>query len=296
MKHSLRFSLIAVLLLLCMGRIGYSQTSDKGLLQYQFPLLSEYPPLSLGMSYDVLVAYIFADSMGRSVPGDSIIPLEYTMRYSDTLQQAAKYEYEADDYNPVQFFQWKYTDPTHRYWVSPGIHGAGPSVANEIQSIVKNTFPDTGETAMLLYADYIADVVVNSTVEGYDSSAAPGAVHDVKVTCTVLDPIKGQVLPACIPDPPPSLSGVIKNGSFKTQTAMGGCLQFEYCLEWNRMGPNLNMSDTNSLGNTANGRRWVHLDSEYIVFPEFGYNGGASHYNLGGCTETHIMTLDLAKT
>ncbi len=288
MKHSLRFSLIAVLLLFCMGRTGYSQTSYEGLLQYQFPMLSTYPPLSLGMSFDVLEAYIGADSICRSLPVDNVNPLQWSMGYSDTLKEAARYMYEADDYDPVQFFQWKYTDPTHRYTIPPGIPGAWPgAIVNAVNADIQRLFPDTGETGYLCEVDYIADVTVTATYEGYDSSAV-GAHNSVKVTCTVLDPIKGQVLPTCIPDPPSPSNGALKNKKYKTANATGGCLQFEYSLEWNRMSNLLSMSDTNSLG-SADGRRWVQLDSEYIIFPEFLYTGGGTLGTLGGGTDvSHV--------
>lgn len=249
-----------------------AQPSYGGLLVYRFPLLTTFPPVTPDMPEDVRRTYLFGDSIARTI---GIMEEEHEKRqltYSDSLKQAVRYLFEANDYDPVTFFQWKTTRAPNRYkQLTPG------AFVQDMQNASMYVFPDSGRTGVMVSADYIAVVHVDSTREGIDSTAA-FARHSIKVSTTVLDKIKGQRLPNC-------------NPAEGAGAGSGNCLHFEYALEWYRHqfvvvpsdtipGDSLNkyrhtqpfisiLPDT-SLGDST-GRRWIHQDSNYVVFLSLGW-------------------------
>src|ERR1700733_2244513 len=86
-----------------------------GPLEYSFPKMTYFPPLSIGMPFDVMIGYIYLDSVARTVPM-SVIDSAFgdyrsstklgAIGYSDTLRYLAKYFYEVDDYDPIRFSQY----------------------------------------------------------------------------------------------------------------------------------------------------------------------------------------------
>ena len=103
-----------------------------------------------------------------------------------------------------------------------------------------------------------------------------------KVTCNILDLIKGQVIPECIPDTFP----IAFHG--KSQPLSGSspsCIQFEYRLEW----PRINHGDVISNEDSTfviNGHPWIQLDSEYIVYlylHNLGYDTVNSYATISPC-------------
>jgi len=245
------------------------------------------------MSLDVLLSYIYGDSIARKfyqVPFNNMLN---GIGYSDTLRYAAKYLYEIDDYNPIKFYTWCTTDPTHRYYKplpfgTIGMISPSTITSGLLQQISK-TFPDSGKTAFLCSSNYIADVEVNYTVEGADTPTTGRIIPLAKVTCTVLDTIKGQVLPNCIPDP--GVPEVIKHEGEKIASGLGGCLQFEYIIDLARWGNWVKPDSTNKLGDMTTGARWIQPDSEYIVFLNFMYERSTSDTShvYAACQPMHNM-------
>ncbi|HZV13327.1 MAG TPA: hypothetical protein VFA55_08930 [Candidatus Kapabacteria bacterium] len=234
------------------------------MLRYKLPYLTSYPPLNSGMPFDVMVGYIYGDSLARYAGLKATDNAIANMYYADTIRELAKYMYELDDYNPVNFYLWGRTDPLRRFkWISP--------MYVRIQSCerMETVFPDSLRTADISWADYIADVHVNYTIEGVDFGSPGLRLHPVKVDCTVLDPIKGQVFPPPIPDNIYSAHEVKHQGS-STVSIPGDTIQFEYTMEWDRTnhGEDALFGDS-TLGNIKTGARWIQPDSEYIVFLSF---------------------------
>lgn len=270
--------LMLVLVSLSVGVCQFHHQPYTGLLEYQFPHLTSYPPVILGMPTDVSLAYFYCDFEARtkSLKWDDSITKNAT--YSDSLRQAAKYIYELVDYDPVLYYQWCTTSPSAHYY-----RAAGPGIYPiKLCQRMLQVYPDTGRAATICTADYIADVIVDHTVEGIDTTAIL-AQHGVKVSCVVLDTIKGKHLPDCISDYIYSNKNKINRGNHTT--TVGGCLQFEYALEWTRVNPVFKLAgqvDSN-LGNYSTGVRWVQPDSEYIVFLQFVMTGTDSNYTYTAC-------------
>jgi len=70
-----------------------------GSLEYQIQLPSNYPPLQTGMPYDIMLGYVYFDSLTRAFTYDSLMSIIPLLNYSDTLKYAMKYLYKLDDYD-----------------------------------------------------------------------------------------------------------------------------------------------------------------------------------------------------
>ncbi|HZV12157.1 MAG TPA: hypothetical protein VFA55_03010, partial [Candidatus Kapabacteria bacterium] len=220
------------------------------------------------MPFDVYEAYEYGDLASRTYYMHQVDSIMAKMYYADTLKEAARFLYETIDYDPIRYYVWGAGSPrfTYKQGNEPGYIGL------QLQQRIQKIFPDSSRTADIIYAYYIADVIVDHTVEGVDSSTPYQKLHDVKVTCIVTDTIKGRVFPPCISDNDRSVKRVKHQGS-ATASVSGGCLQFEYTLEWNRLhnaGSDADIIGGDStLGNYSTGARWIYPDSEYIVFLGF---------------------------
>jgi len=279
----LGFCSLAFLLIATHPSKIHGQSTFHGLIHFHFPQLTSNPPITTGMPYDVLMTYIYVDSLCRNVYGNTIDSVINQMG-NPYMSYVAKYLYETVDYDPVRFYQWRWTDLGNRY-VHTSLHnGASPGFINSevgMRIHQKNIFADSQKTELFLQADYIADVQVNYTVEGSHPGAFGLPLHMVKVTSTVLDPIKGQVLPDCTPDPGvPIIKEKQQEG--KIADATGGCLQFQYAYNWLRLGMGLNRQDSlgnyytivndSTFGDSVTGYRWIQPDSEYIVLLSLTYD------------------------
>jgi hypothetical protein len=89
------------------------------MFQIQYPIIRSIPPISTDMPYDVLLSYIYLDSLIRFTTQsqtDSMIKSRTSL--NDTLKNTIKYLYKLQDYNPIIFKQ--YWDEVRRYHVSSG--------------------------------------------------------------------------------------------------------------------------------------------------------------------------------
>lgn len=242
-----------------------------GMLEYRFPFLTKSAPVSNSTSFDVFIAHEQAELSSQHPWLTNIDNIIDGMNYGDSIKLAAKYFYEIADCDPVTYYRWTRSDPSEGRKIGVGYFGV------QLWERILDVYPDSARTAILCSSDYIADVVVNRTMEGVDSSSPNSLLHPVRVTCTVLDSIKGKVFPQCIPYGS-SPAGTLHRGS-KHKNNSGACLQFEYALEWQpyqSISSDVFLGGDNALGNIQTGARWVELDSEYIVFLEFVYLGNDS--------------------
>lgn len=234
-------------------------------VQFQYSVLTNYPPLSTGMPFDVLIGYIYLDSIVRTVPPHSVDSFYKQLGYSDTLRRVVKYIYEMEDFDPIKFSQ--YIDAHlvgYKTQVPIGI------IQRIFKSIKKN-YPDSLKTTQLLYsADYILDVRADWVATTYDS-ARPVFHNSTSVECSVLDTIKGRRWPACIFD-----STIAYHGKIQPLSAPS-CIEFDYLPDWSR-NEHVDALPTDS-GLTLNGHTWIERDSEYIVFLQLYDLGRDSTYN-----------------
>ncbi|MBS1538467.1 MAG: hypothetical protein JST20_12050 [Bacteroidetes bacterium] len=204
--------------------------TTKAMFQIKYPIINNIPPITTGMPFNILLSYIYLDSLMRSVKDSATnewIKTSASMA-NDTLAGAAKILYELKDYNPIIYTQYSDEITRHQKRISSssipkfrlknGYKSDTASISypryeryiNHLGSMeeilaekIRSIFPDSSRNAMvaMLYSDYILKVhIVNidSTINlyrppGYDSS------YRYRVTAEVLDTLKGKVFQT-IPD------------------------------------------------------------------------------------------------
>ncbi len=255
-----------------------AQIVDSGsVLFLNTPRLQSFPPLNTGMPLDVLIGYIYLDSL-RKQNSNSVKDFIVMMGNSDTLRHVLKYLYEIDDYDPIKLMNYLRTSPAPRtrYYES-----SGEAIRDGILWHTADVLPDTERTAMICYADVIARIVVTGLESRYDSVRGSAFPNQVIVSSQVIDTIKGHVLPSCS-----DIYSTQKKGS--KPLTLPNCLPFSYSPQEHLSGLNgdvdfgLRHTMTDSLGNP-----WVKLGGEYIAFLSF--------YLVGGDSLSIYYTVDLPK-
>jgi hypothetical protein len=229
-----------------------------GPLVLQFPILTLRPPVTTDMPLDVLLGYIFADSLARSVPTAESASLINNLTESDTLQHALRYYYLMDDYDPVRFFQWRGWSTNGTYMTPPGW------LCYSLMRRAYEIIPNARKIMPIHDADIIAHVLVHSVYQKTDTSARFARTAEL-VTCEIIDPIKGNRIPYC--KSYDGTSDLDEEVLISHPALLGSCLQFDYRLEWSRVGDAEAFSDT-SFGSPS-GEQWIKTNHEYIVFLQF---------------------------
>ncbi len=248
-----------------------SQVNSTIGLQISVPVIESFPPLSMGMPLDVLLGYIYYDSLSRTMPRLSIDSFARGLTNSDTLAYAIKYLYEMDDYDPITFRQWlKLTPSIGHYKTSPGY------IYSKFAAVASTIIPDTERTAMLCGSDFIAHVRISS-LQDYDDSARSDLQNEVIVSCQVLDTIKGNVYPPC---PETSTLPVRSPGLL----SVGECLQLVYSPSSPRSaaGGDVLYGWMPRLQDSS-GNPWIALGQEYIAF--------LSIISLGNDSSNYVLTI-----
>lgn len=231
-----------------------------GGLIYKFPQLTHIPPLLENLPLEIQHAYKRYDNLIQSTPYHKFNAFVKTLGYQDdTLFHMIKYIYGIVDYNPIKFKL--YADA--RDWRK--IYRLSPGEVEEplIRQIRKHSSQATVDES-LIRAHIIARALVTDTATTVDPGAG-WAKTEHRITCTLIDPIKGKVLPALDYDATITSGAYFKKflqSETTEQPAVPGAqFKFQYRLEWrrtdNEFGPKL--AD-------ANGVPWVIKGREYIVF------------------------------
>lgn len=227
------------------------------------------PPLSTGMSLDVLLGYIFTDSLAHSTPYMTFHGRCKNLTWSDTARYAVKYLYEMADYDPMRLVSWN-GSYNHRTQCPPGV------AIYEFMNRVRAISPDTGRTSVLLESSYILHVRARSTTTSIDTTAHVARTA-VVVTCDVLDTIKGRVFPPCLSS---NLSAHGDRSSIASvATSAGNCIQFDYRLEWRLTNKTERLVSTDSTLVDDYGNQWIQPNEEYIVLLDLVGLGSDSVYN-----------------
>ncbi len=244
--------------------IGRYPSSDP--IQFQYTVLTSTPPLSTGMPFDVLIGYIYLDSIVRTVPLNTVDSFYKQLGYSDTLRQAVKYIYEMNDFDPIIFEQYVYSQRIRTKSNYPN------DILKKIYTCIKKKYPDSLKTTLLLYsADYILDIKADWVSTIIDTTRPAFFSNSIVTECEVLDTIKGKHRPGCIFD-----SLTAKHGIAQPQS-VSSCLEFSYLPNWSRT-EHVDALPADS-GLVLNGRDWIQKDSEYIVFLQLSDLGRDSTYN-----------------
>jgi hypothetical protein len=232
----------------------HSHVPDIG-LKYPIPFPRNYPPINKSMPLDVLLGYIYSDSIARNldVPSGQVDSVIFRLCYSDTLKYALKYLYEMIDFDPVSFCQFLSRPKTSTY------RRHSPNAC--IQSLFGRAAavcPDSGVTSWLCKVSAIMDITVTDTTTIIDPARTSLNKLGI-VQATINDIIKGQSMPSC------DFSHLAEKGENRPLAGIGGCLNFEYQLNW--------QSEINAPGFVYNpatlydsaAGTWVKKGSEYIA-------------------------------
>jgi hypothetical protein len=210
--------------------------------QYQFPIITSIPPLSISMPFNVLLSYIYTDSLLRFAHSRPLMKrISAWNSLNDTLKWMAYGDYVMSDYNPIVFKQYKQetlnwqivnTDirSNSKFDTLPDIVGKYNAVYSDIKSLldikIAEVLPDSDARAImsLLTCDYILKIKVisiDSMIDKLSSGSFPGSYY-YRVTAIVYDTIKGKVLP-----PPPTNETFAKHEKL-LDTSNEHLIQFGY--------------------------------------------------------------------
>jgi len=217
--------------------------STTAMYQHQFPIIRSIPPLSITMPFNVLLSYIYTDSLLRFANGKTLknrISAWNTL--NDTLKWMVYADYTMSDYNPIIYSQ--YWEETANWRISnssirttypgdtlPKLTGKYNASFNSIKPILDvktaEVMPNQSEAQAimsLLTCNYILKIkviAIDSMIDKLSSNSFPGSYY-YRVTAIVYDTIKGKVLP-----PQPSESSIRKNEKVLT-TSEDHLIQFGY--------------------------------------------------------------------
>jgi hypothetical protein len=173
-------------------------------LAYEFDYLKQYPPYSLDMPYDVLLAYVALDSISYYSNAYAAKLFLDRQTFNDTLKTIMKYYYKMVDFDPVRYQE-------SRIYNDPNIHSIsiGMSLERYIESTVKEISPFSKIDYPLIRSNYILHVKVKGIIDESDSSRPFPISSFYQIKCQILDTIKGKRIP--LMHFPANQGGIINN-------------------------------------------------------------------------------------
>jgi hypothetical protein len=213
------------------------------------------------MPLEILMSYIYLDSLVRSVNvmDDSWQQMVARLGYSDTLKQYMKYLYKLTDYDPVNFHNYLFYGPVFAGYYKNTDRGG---VVNDLLARAGTVISDSGGLlAALTKVDVIVHVYVNDTEQVWYTGGE--AIH---AHCSIIDPIKGQILPSCNSDFRRA-SGAKSKG---TLAVKGDCFEFEYGR------PGESRIQEQGMYTSKRAVPWVTPGNEYVIFASYQSRGGDS--------------------
>lgn len=194
--------------------------STTAMFQHQFPIIRSIPPLNTSMPLDVLISYIYLDSLFRSPLSATLEErLESWTTLNDTLTYAAKALFTLKDYNPIIFNQyadeasWRTGSDSgltqkvdgkeyESQYIAAKYHSYLNNfeylIPNKIYEILKsdtNTIKLAKAYYATLYADYILRVKIIS-IDSTINKLSPLGKKRYNVTAQIVDTISGKAIPS----------------------------------------------------------------------------------------------------
>lgn len=206
--------------------------------------------LTSDMPYEVMIGYILADSIVKHLPGVGITEdlIKQIGRNSDTMAYILKYLYLLADYDPIRYQSFLMASDKDVFEMK----NTGTNVLQQIAERMKGD-----PRIRYIISSYILHVKVDKT-EFIDSSGGHLCSKKDVAYCTVLDTIKGQILPNLN-------TAILSNGQNKYNKNSENTIipqrtefVFSYCHQWNR-------SDNHYI-TIPIGASWIKPNREYIIF------------------------------
>jgi hypothetical protein len=229
--------------------------STNAMFQVKYPIIRSIPPLSTGMPVNILLYYVYLDSLLRFTSfsqTDDIINNFTTL--NDTLKGAANVLYQLKDYNPIIFAQYaaevshyrrralndtlemnaiysngyRTDTATTQYPRYPKYLNNLLFLSDNIAVKTKDNLPDTLRNSIfaMLFSDYILKIKVLSIDSMPNLLIADPADRDYRyrVTAEVLDTLKGKVFNSTLININPTMINHDNESTIQTSTI----IKFEY--------------------------------------------------------------------
>jgi len=192
--------------------LWYDSTTQ--MFQQTFPIIRNIPPINTGMPFDILLSYIYLDSLLKYSNNHTLDSMLNTINYSnDTLKYALKYLYRLVDYYPVIFNQYAnevnfYQNRGQRKIKIIGDNGdtlsptVGPYSVNliKLRSKIEEKFKDVflGQSKLAYYSMFLADYILRVHIINIDSMLCKNVsstYYRYNVTASIIDTLKGKIIP-----------------------------------------------------------------------------------------------------
>jgi len=262
MKKQRLFGIARAVVILLFFATGTSNAQYRGpqdfhgIVKLAIPFPQVYPPINTGMPYNVMLGYIYYDSLVRyfnvhnNLRTDS---LAMTIG-PDTIRKALKYAYEMIDYDPIAWLQFQELFPrTSQHSSTP------PSELFDVLiHRASQVIPDKAVSAGLTNVDAILQVTVTDTssvVDTMERDPRMGTCEGVRAS--IDDVIKGQNLTGC--------NDTQYRAKQKGVSALStpSCIALQYQLYWLS-----NIQETFGIWN-SNRPPWMTPGNDYIVFLKY---------------------------
>ena len=200
-----------------------------GALQVPLPFPDRYPPIRPDMPSKIQGDILFLDSIVRSttIPHGAADSMLATLTDVRLLKNALRRLYEIDDFDPIAYLQLLCCAPRGKSDSTNAYHLTSPGyIIHSLLDKADDFLADSGVSAALAKTDLIFQVTVldTSTFEHRYSGSYLGRWGIV--TCRIDEIFKGHRIPSC-------LTGTAEDSFPRVaQSAIGGCLQFEYSTRW----------------------------------------------------------------
>lgn len=142
--------------------------SNSAMFQKHYPIIRNLPPLNTGMPYDILLSYIYLDSLLKNTnkhQTDSVIKSWTSM--NGNLANTLKYLYKIVDYNPIIFRQYTNEVSLNRKNLFPMIPYIYiehvDSITGEFNGIVDTVAVDTSHAHDGTYTNHLIDIILKIT-------------------------------------------------------------------------------------------------------------------------------------
>ncbi len=261
---------------------------SNSMYQSQFPIIRSIPPLSTGMPYEIMLSYIYLDSLLRfGTEHETDIMLDSWNSLNDTMKYTCKFLYMMNDYNPIIFNQYIGEVDLHReidYSIRDSSYDRYDS-GQKSYGVYKNSLlklrynlcekfrelvsSDNNALFSLLHADYILKVHItdiDSMRNKYSPFDESTPDYRYNILARIDTIFKGQVV-KLLPENTifPNLKKIISNSvGYMNFTSSS----FLYSSLWSSEGSMYQYPDTNFL--RSDGLFYLKEGQDIIVFMQFG--------------------------